>query len=66
MARFIIEVYELHTSEYAVEANSREEAIQKYNDGEAESVDNTTDYLQVAERYHGDFCPDGIRSVEED
>lgn len=66
MARFVIEVYELHKSDYVVEANSKEEAIQKYNNGEADQVDDSTEYIEVAERYHGDFCPDGIRSVEED
>jgi hypothetical protein len=66
MARFIIEVYELHTSEYAVEANSREEAIQKYNDGEAESVNNTTDYLQVAEKISWRFLSRWNCSVEEE
>ena len=65
MTQFTIEVYELHKSDYTVEAETEEEAIEKYQAGEATAVDNSTEYIETAELYHGDACPDGIREVRE-
>jgi len=66
MPDFIIEVYELHSQKYRVEGvSSKEEAIQIYEDGEAEFVDNAIEYIEPAELYSRDGLPPAIRSVEE-
>ena len=51
MPTFQIEQYELHTAKYRVEATSEAEAIAKLFDGEGEPVDNSLEYIEVAEDY---------------
>jgi hypothetical protein len=51
MATFEIEQYELHVQKYRVEADSEAEAIAKLLDGEAEAVDNSLEYIEVAEDF---------------
>ena len=51
MPMYEIEQYELHTSKYRVEANSEAEAIVKLLDGEADLVDNSLEYIEVADDF---------------
>jgi len=46
-----IEQYELHTMKYRVEAASEAEAIAKLFDGEGEAVDNSLEYIEVADNF---------------
>jgi hypothetical protein len=48
---FEIEQYELHTERYRVEANSEAEAITRLFNGEADPVDNSLEYVEVADEY---------------
>ena len=52
-----IQQYELHFTEYTVEADSLNDALEKLNEGEADM--GTSDYIEVASKY-GD---DGVREV---
>lgn len=63
--KYRIEVYELHSQAYEVEADSREEAIEAALGGEGTILDKELDYIEMAERYSREGLPDGIRSVEE-
>lgn len=49
MPTFEIEQYELHAMKYRVEAASEAEAIKRLFDGEAEPVEQSQDYIEVAE-----------------
>ena len=49
MATFEIEQYEIHAQKYRVEADSEAEAIKKLFDGEADPVDDSLDFIEVAE-----------------
>lgn len=51
MPKYVIEVYELHTSCFKVEASSKEEAIVKYQKGESDYQDGSIDYIQIADSY---------------
>ena len=51
MPMYEIEQYELHTTTFRVEAKSEAEAIVKLLDGEAEVVDNSQEYIEVAEDF---------------
>ena len=57
MPTFEIEQYELHTQTYRVEASSEAEAIKKLfdgdgdGDGDVEAVDNSQEYIEVAEDF---------------
>lgn len=51
MPVYEIEQYELHTQTYRVKAASEAEAIVKVLDGEADPVDNTLEYVEVAEDF---------------
>ena len=51
MPIFEIEQYELHAMKYRVEAASEAEAIAKMLDGEAEPVEQSQDFIEVAEDY---------------
>lgn len=51
MPTFEIEQYELHTMKYRVEANNEAEAIRVLLDGEADPVDNSLEYIEVAEDF---------------
>ena len=46
-----IEQYELHTIKYRVEASTEAEAIKKLCDGGGEAVDNSQEYIEVAEDF---------------
>ena len=48
MPTFEIEQYEVHAQKYRVEADSEADAIVKLLDGEAEPVDDSLDYIEVA------------------
>ena len=49
MPTFVIEQYEIHTMKYRVEANSEAEALKILLDGEADAMDNSLEYIEVAE-----------------
>lgn len=51
MPRYEIEQYELHTMKYGVEAADEAEAIMKLLAGEAESIDDTLELIEVADDY---------------
>lgn len=51
MPMYEIEQYELHVMKYRVEAKSEAEAIAKLLDGEAEPVDDSLEYIEVAEDF---------------
>jgi len=46
---FEIQQYEICITKYQVEASSEAEAIAKLLDGEAEPVDNSHEYVEIAE-----------------
>ena len=48
---FEIEVYELHSSKYTVEAENIHEAIEAHQNGESEPVDESTEYIESADEY---------------
>ena len=49
MPVYSIEQYELHVMKYRIEAAGEAEAIVKLLDGEAEPVDGSLEYIEVAE-----------------
>lgn len=49
MPTFEIEQYEICVTKYRVEASSEAEAIAKLFDGGADAVDNSHEYIEVAE-----------------
>ena len=49
MPTFEIEQYEVHAQKYRVEANNEAEAIKMLFDGEADPVDDSLDFIEVAE-----------------
>ena len=51
MPTFEIEQYELHTMKYRVEASSEAEAVKKLFDGDGEAVDNSQEFIEVAEDF---------------
>ena len=51
MPVYEIEQYELHSSMYRVEANSEAEAIAKLLYGEADPVDDSLEYIEVADDF---------------
>jgi len=51
MPTFEIEQYELHTMKYRVEANNEAEAIRMLFDGDGEAVDNSQEYIEVADDF---------------
>jgi hypothetical protein len=48
---YTIEQYELHSMKYEVEAKSEAEAIFKLLNGEGKPLDDSLDYIEVAEDY---------------
>jgi hypothetical protein len=46
-----IEQHELHTTKYRVEAEDEAHAIAKLFNGEADPVDNSLEYIEVADDY---------------
>lgn len=67
--RYYIEVYELHCATFECEAENEEEAIGMFEAGRADYVDDSSDFIEIAEKYQGtredgtEF-PSGIRNVE--
>ena len=51
MPAFEIEQYELHVQKYTVEAADEAEAIAKLLEGLAEPVDNSQEYVEVADDF---------------
>lgn len=51
MPKYRIEQYEIHAMTYEVEADSEAAAITKLLDGEAEAVDDSLEYIEVAEDF---------------
>ena len=49
MPTFEIEQYEICVTKYRVEASSEAEAIAKLFDGGADAVDNSHEYIEIAE-----------------
>ena len=49
MPKFEIEQYEIHVAKYRVVAKTEAEAISKLFGGEAEPLDDSTEYIEVAE-----------------
>lgn len=63
MSKYEVEVYELYSTTYEVEASSFSEAIDNALDGEGSILDDSTEYIEMADRYAGPDLIDGIRSV---
>ncbi len=51
MPTYQIEQYELHAMKYRVEADSQAEAVVKLFDGEAEPVEQSQEFIEVADNY---------------
>ena len=51
MPTYELEQYELHVTKYRVEATDEGEAVAKLFAGEADPMDNSTEYIEVAEDY---------------
>ncbi len=51
MPKFEIEQFKLHAMKYRVEADNEAAAIVMLLDGEAEPVDNSQDFIEIAEDY---------------
>ena len=49
MTTFVLEVYELHTEKYKIEANSKAEAVQKFMDGEGDVINDSLEYIEQDE-----------------
>lgn len=68
MPKFEIEQFELHVMRYRVEAENEAQAVAKLFDGEAEPVEQSQEYIEVAEDFgmpvdeHRDIA-DGLREL---
>jgi hypothetical protein len=51
MPTYEIEQYELHCSKFRVEAESKADAIARLFTGEGDPVDNSLEYIEVADDY---------------
>lgn len=51
MPTYEIEQYEIHTMKYRIEAASEAEAVAKLFDGDSEPVDDSLEYIEVAEDF---------------
>ena len=51
MPTFEIEQYEIHVQTYEVDADSEAEAIAKLFKGQAEPVDDSLEYIEIADDY---------------
>lgn len=51
MPTYEIEQYELHAMKYHIEASNEAEAIVKLLDGEADPVEQSQDFIEVADDY---------------
>ena len=65
MPTFEIEQYELHTAKYRIEANSEGEALGKLYEGEGELVEDSMEFIEVADDYGlpADEFPDLVRAL---
>ena len=65
MPTFEIEQYELHTSKFRGEANSEGEALAKLFAGEADPVDQSQEFIEVADDYGlpSDEYPDPVQEL---
>ena len=66
MPTYQIEQYELHAMKYRVEADSEAEAVVKLLDGEAEPVEQSQDFIEVADNYGmpGEDYPQIVKALE--
>ena len=51
MPQYEIEQYELHCMKYIVEADSEAEAVRMVLEGDADAVDNSLEYIEIADEY---------------
>ena len=51
MPTYELEQYELHVTKYRVEATDKGEAVAKLFAGGADPMDNSTEYIEVADDY---------------
>ena len=51
MPKFQIEQYELHVMKYEITADSEADAIVKLLDGEAEPIDGSLEYVEIAKDF---------------
>jgi hypothetical protein len=51
MPKFEVEQYELHVIKYRIEAENEAQAVKKVFDGVALPVDNSLEYIEVADDY---------------
>ncbi len=51
MPTYAIEQYELHSAKFHVEAESEAEAIAKLYEGEGHAVDNSLEFIEVADDF---------------
>lgn len=51
MAKFIVELYELHTQKVEVEADSKAMAVVAALSGEGDMMDNELEYIEGADEY---------------
>jgi hypothetical protein len=67
MPIYEVEQYELWTSKYRVEADSEAEAIAKLYDGKGVPVDNSLEFIEVANDYGmmTDEHPELVKALEE-
>jgi hypothetical protein len=49
MKTYEVEQYEIHTSKYRVKADSEAEAIAKQLDGEGDCIDNSLEFIEIAD-----------------
>ena len=49
MPQYEIEQYEIHSAKYRVDAATPADAIAQLMDGQAELVDDSTEYIEIAE-----------------
>ena len=63
--KYKVEVYELHTQMYEVEADSPEQAVDNVNAGDGTCLDGALEYIEIANEYAGKGLPPGIRAVME-
>jgi thiamine pyrophosphate-dependent acetolactate synthase large subunit-like protein len=59
MGKYYLEIYEICTNRYSMEASSLKEAVEKYRNGESSVEDGGPDYVAIGEG----MGFEGIRSV---
>lgn len=63
---FAVEQYELHASTYHVRARTAGEAVSKVFEGDGDLVDNSLEFIEIAEQYGLpiDVCPELVKELE--